>query len=49
MWPISDVDHDVDENYTLLHCYAVSSGNSLLTFGGRLPRNVEKELSLFAM
>jgi len=45
---ILDFGRDVDENYTLLCCYAVSSGNSLPTFGGQLSRNVSKESSLFA-
>jgi len=46
---ILEFGRDVDENCTILHCYAVISGNSLLTFGGHLSRNVDKELSLFAM
>jgi len=33
---ISGFCHDVDENYTLLDYYAVSSGNFLLTFQDNL-------------
>jgi predicted GNAT family N-acyltransferase len=54
---ISDFRREVDENSSLLGYYAVSSGNSLLTFWGlltledgtdRLSRNVGKELPLLA-
>jgi hypothetical protein len=44
---ISDLCYYVDENCTVLGCYAPSGGNSLLTFGGYLSQNVGKELLLF--